>query len=53
LRVGRLLIPFLHKEHYFGIEPNEWLVRNGIEQELDDEGQDFRGRHTGCGCGTD
>src|SRR5882762_1735023 len=34
LRVGRLLIPFLHKEHYFGIEPNEWLVRNGIEQEL-------------------
>jgi len=33
LRIGRLLIPYLNKGKYFGIEPNEWLVREGIQRE--------------------
>ena len=34
LRIGRLLIPFLNRGKYFGIEPAEWLVAEGIKQEL-------------------
>src|SRR5437899_257086 len=34
LRLGRLLIPFLQPERYFGIEPNRWLVDDGIDREL-------------------
>lgn len=34
LRAGRLLIPYLRPGHYFGIEPNRWLVEEGIEREL-------------------
>jgi SAM-dependent methyltransferase len=34
LRIGRLLIPYLNRGKYFGVEPNEWLVREGIKQEL-------------------
>jgi len=34
LRLGRLLIPFLNEGKYFGIEPNEWLIEDGIEREL-------------------
>ena len=34
LRVGRLLIPYLNPRHYFGIEPNRWLVREGIKREI-------------------
>jgi SAM-dependent methyltransferase len=34
LRIGRLLIPYLNREKYFGIEPAEWLVTEGIKQEL-------------------
>jgi SAM-dependent methyltransferase len=34
LRAGRLLIPFLRPGHYFGVEPNRWLVDAGIEREL-------------------
>src|SRR5215212_10341883 len=26
LRAGRMLIPYLEPERYFGIEPNRWLV---------------------------
>lgn len=33
LRVGRLLIPYLRPGHYTGIEPNRWLVEEGIERE--------------------
>ena len=29
-----LLIPYLNRGKYFGIEPNEWLVEEGIKQEL-------------------
>lgn len=34
LRIGRLLIPYLNKGNYVGIEPNEWLVKEGIEREV-------------------
>ena len=34
LRVGRLLIPYLNRGKYFGIEPAEWLVAEGIKEEL-------------------
>jgi cyclopropane fatty-acyl-phospholipid synthase-like methyltransferase len=34
LRIGRLLIPYLNRSKYFGIEPNEWLVDEGIRHEL-------------------
>jgi hypothetical protein len=34
LRVGRLLIPYLRAGHYFGIEPNDWLVEEGIRREV-------------------
>lgn len=33
LRVGRLLIPYLQPGHYTGIEPNQWLVEEGIARE--------------------
>ncbi len=34
LRAGRLLIPYLDKGNYHGIEPNAWLVEEGINNEL-------------------
>lgn len=34
LRVGRLLIPYLNEGNYLGIEPNKWLVEDGIANEL-------------------
>ncbi|HEY4256130.1 MAG TPA: class I SAM-dependent methyltransferase [Candidatus Udaeobacter sp.] len=34
LRIGRLLIPYLNRGKYFGVEPHEWLVKAGIKCEL-------------------
>lgn len=34
LRNGRLFIPYLNRDKYCGIEPNEWLVQEGIEREI-------------------
>ena len=34
LRVGRLLIPYLNSRNYFGVEPNKWLVDDGINNEI-------------------
>ncbi|MBA3831209.1 MAG: sulfatase-like hydrolase/transferase [Chthoniobacterales bacterium] len=34
LRVGRVLIPYLNRGKYFGLEPNEWLVQDGIRNEI-------------------
>ena len=34
LRIGRLLLPYLNRGKYFGIEPAEWLVAEGIKHEL-------------------
>jgi len=34
LRAGRLLIPYLQSGRYFGIEPEQWLIEEGIKNEL-------------------
>src|SRR5215218_3976830 len=34
LRAGRMLIPYLRPGHYFGIEPERWLVEKGVDDEL-------------------
>lgn len=34
LRIGRLLIPYLNEGNYIGVEPNKWLVEDGIANEL-------------------
>lgn len=34
LRAGRLLIPYLQPGRYHGVEPNRWLVKDGIKREL-------------------
>ena len=34
LRGGRFFIPYLNPGNYFGVEPNTWLVYEGMENEL-------------------
>jgi hypothetical protein len=34
LRAGKLFIPCLLPSHYFGIEPGQWLIEEGINSEL-------------------
>ena len=34
LRAGRLFIPYLLPGHYYGIEPQAWLIEEGIRNEL-------------------
>lgn len=34
LRLGRLFIPYLNKGNYAGLEPNKWLVDDGLRYEL-------------------
>lgn len=34
LRAGRLMMVYLEKGHYFGIEPNTWLIEDAIEREV-------------------
>lgn len=34
LNLGRLLIPFLLPNRYFGVDPNKWLVEEGIKSNL-------------------
>lgn len=37
LRNGRLLLPYLLPDRYTGIEPNEWLVREGVKHETGED----------------
>ena len=37
LRSGKLMIPFLREGNYFGVEPNKWLIEDGIKHELGNE----------------
>lgn len=37
LRIGRLLIPYLNAENYIGVEPNKWLVEDGIFNEVGED----------------
>lgn len=34
LRLGRLMIPFLRTGNYYGVEPHNWLIEEGIKHEL-------------------
>jgi SAM-dependent methyltransferase len=34
LRAGRLLIPYLLPGRYYGLEPNRWLIEDGISRQL-------------------
>lgn len=34
LRAGKLFIPYLGKGNYVGIEPNSWLIEEGLKNEL-------------------
>ena len=34
LRAGRLFIPFLLPGNYFGLEPNKWLLDDGVKKEV-------------------
>jgi SAM-dependent methyltransferase len=34
LRAGRLLIPYLQPGHYFGLEPNSWLIDDAIDRQI-------------------
>jgi hypothetical protein len=38
LRAGRLFIPYLQPSRYFGMEPEQWLIDEGIQKEI---GQDL------------
>jgi hypothetical protein len=37
LRAGKLLIPYLDTGNYYGQDPNEWLINDGIVNELGKE----------------
>ena len=34
LRAGRIFIPYLQPGHYYGVEPNRWLIEDAIEREI-------------------
>jgi SAM-dependent methyltransferase len=34
LRLGRLLIPYLNAANYVGLDPNRWLIDDGIQYEI-------------------
>ncbi|MET3597480.1 cyclopropane fatty-acyl-phospholipid synthase-like methyltransferase [Mesorhizobium shonense] len=34
LRAGRLFIPYLKKNRYFGIDPNKWLIDEAVRNEI-------------------
>jgi len=34
LRAGRLLMQYLKPEHYYGLDPNSWLIRDAVEEEF-------------------
>ncbi|MDC0603223.1 methyltransferase [Aliiglaciecola sp.] len=36
LRAGRFLINYLEPENYHGIEPNKWLIEDGIKEQIGD-----------------
>jgi cyclopropane fatty-acyl-phospholipid synthase-like methyltransferase len=38
LRAGRLFLPYLLPGHYYGVEPNQWLLEHAIANEI---GQDM------------
>ena len=37
LRAGRLLIPYLLPGHYYGLEPEKWVIEEAIKNEIGEE----------------
>ena len=37
LRLGKLLIPYLDPGRYFGLEPNNWLIEDAIQNEIGED----------------
>lgn len=37
LRLGKMLMSYLNKSNYYGIDPNKWLVEAAIKEELGEE----------------
>src|SRR6266498_1590855 len=37
LRAGRLFIPYLLSGNYFGLEPNRWLIAQGVDKEIGED----------------
>lgn len=42
LRVGRLLMPYLNQGGYTGLEPNAWLIADGIRREVGQDQVDIK-----------
>ena len=42
LRLGRLLLPYLRPGRYHAIEPNTWLIREGINHEIGQDAIDLK-----------
>lgn len=42
LRLGRLLIPFLQKDGYCGLDPNAWLIKDGLKNELGEDAENLK-----------
>jgi SAM-dependent methyltransferase len=42
LRLGRLLIPYLNAGRYVGLEPNKWLIDDGLRYEVGDSLAEIR-----------
>jgi len=45
LRGGRLIIPYLLAGNYYGIEPNQWLIDEGIKKNLGNSILDVKKPH--------
>lgn len=37
LRAGKMLIPYLNPGNYYGLEPNEWLIKEAIKEEIGED----------------
>ncbi len=45
LRLGRLLIPFLKPNSYYGIDPNKWLIEDAVKNELGSSALSLKSPH--------
>ena len=45
LRAGKLFIPYLLPGNYYGIEPNEWLIKDGFKYELGEGIKEVKSPH--------
>lgn len=53
LRIGRLLIPYLNPGNYTGIDPNQWLIDEGIAKEVGRDQVEQKRARFFCGSSLD